>query len=429
MHQPALQLNQPAIALDGIGGVYNYGCEAIVRGTHRILRTQWPNGQTCYCSPRLEQDGLALQDLDIRLVVRQPETSLPERIRLKLARSFGFQAERSVRSRFPWCRNVDAVLEIGGDILTLGPGSETAQEFPQVKHLNTLLRSGKPIVLWGASVGPFDGNPHAEAAFSAVLKRLALITVREPETIRYLATLGITDNVVAVADPAFLMAAAPAEDPEIQPWLPRPGKRTIGLNLSPLSIFYQTGSRQRGHDLAEQHATTLAELISRHDSDILLIPHVISPHAKGDDDPSYLSAVYERLPAACRQRVRLLPNHLGAMRTKTILAACTAVVAARMHCAIGALSSNTPTLFLSYSAKAVGMCEFVYGNHDFVLPVDSDQPVLLDHISRLLNRQDALRRHLESRQADFQAKALAAGTALASLFSRHRPQRHLPASP
>ena len=46
---------------------------------------------------------------------------------------------------------------------------------------------------------------------------------------------------------------------------------------------------------------------------------------------------------------------------KSDLARCNFVIAARMHCAINAITMNVPTIFLSYSEKAKGMAEYVYG--------------------------------------------------------------------
>ena len=52
----------PTIGLYGIGGVYNYGCEAIVRGTEIILRKKWPNIQIKYASLRPEDDKRRIQN-------------------------------------------------------------------------------------------------------------------------------------------------------------------------------------------------------------------------------------------------------------------------------------------------------------------------------------------------------------------------------
>ena len=42
-----------------------------------------------------------------------------------------------------------------------------------------------------------------------------------------------------------------------------------------------------------------------------------------------------------------------------------------MHCAINAVTRGCPTLLLSYSEKAKGMAEFIYGNRNAVVDLNS----------------------------------------------------------
>ena len=44
------------VLLIGIGGVYNYGCEAIVRGTVNILKSINPEVKISYASYNYEDD-------------------------------------------------------------------------------------------------------------------------------------------------------------------------------------------------------------------------------------------------------------------------------------------------------------------------------------------------------------------------------------
>ena len=76
------------ILLVGIGGVFNYGCEAIVRGTVAMLRSKLPQAPIFYASLDYDRDRHALGDLDIRIVdVRLKRYTfrwLCERIRRRL---------------------------------------------------------------------------------------------------------------------------------------------------------------------------------------------------------------------------------------------------------------------------------------------------------------------------------------------------------
>ena len=63
------------VLLIGIGGVYNYGCEAIVRGTVNILKTINPNVHISYASYNYEDDVRRLADCDIRIVKRDRKST------------------------------------------------------------------------------------------------------------------------------------------------------------------------------------------------------------------------------------------------------------------------------------------------------------------------------------------------------------------
>lgn len=52
---------------------------------------------------------------------------------------------------------------------------------------------------------------------------------------------------------------------------------------------------------------------------------------------------------------------------KNNLTRCDFVIAARMHCAVNAITMHVPVLLLSYSEKAKGMAEYVYGTNKTVI--------------------------------------------------------------
>lgn len=55
------------IGIYGIAGVYNLGCEAIIRGTYEHLKTQFPNAKWIYYTPNRAADALILNDLPIEI--------------------------------------------------------------------------------------------------------------------------------------------------------------------------------------------------------------------------------------------------------------------------------------------------------------------------------------------------------------------------
>ncbi len=358
--------NAPTIGLYGIGGIYNYGCEAIVRGTEIILRKTWPDVRIIYASLRPEDDKRRLKGSNVEII--------PRKVYPRWTIQWFGNALRTItgipcpvyREDLSWVDECDIILSIGGDIYTLPPKYKDRPLFPYYQPLihfgNIVKKRGKKLVIWGASIGPFEGFPKAKRAFIDHLQTVDLITSREPRTTLYLKSIGIIDNVLECPDPAFMMSSS-AEQTIASP---SNHKIKIGLNLSPLSTLYSFGNIERSEVISKQ-ADIIVSLIKQFDAEVLLIPHVVCDFNINDDDLRYLKAIRDAIPNKLLDRVHLVDNDPGFLGTKKILAECDIVIAARMHCAINAVAAGVPTIFIAYSQKAVGMAEYVYGNKEWVI--------------------------------------------------------------
>ena len=353
-------MKSPKILLIGIGGVYNYGCEAIVRGTAAIIHQAYPDAEVIYASPRVIDDRRRLEGSKVIVVERKlPRRFSVKNIFRKLLSIVGIKWEPMLDS-LGILKGVDAVFSIGGDIYTLRPNGSYSMALP--KFCDAAKKRGVPCALWGASVGPFTDNPKAEEFFAKHLAGLSLISARESATVDYLRSLGICNKVVSCADPAYVVA------PEIKAGEIRQGSKfTIGINLSPLSVRH---SGYAENEIIQAQAKTIEGLIKAFDARIVLIPHVFSDFNESDDDFRYLFKVKNAIAAELKDSVDLVEVDLGFVGIKKVLINCNLVIAARMHCAINALASHVPTILISYSRKSIGMCEYVYGNVDWVLPLE-----------------------------------------------------------
>lgn len=345
--------------LIGIGGVYNYGCEAIVRGTERILHHWYPHMRIAYASPRAGDDGRRLAACPVHVVPRPLIGRYhPKNVARKALSLMGFKWT-PMRDRTATIRGYDAVLSIGGDLYTIqrdGAGPDALIKLGDVCKLQ-----GVPYVVWGASIGPFETDARLKARVTEHLARVHLVTARESTSVAYLKQLGITQNVVPCADPAFTVA------PEVvAPQVRHRGTPRIGLNLSPLSAI------QCGLSLAEsavQQAGAIQRLMDAYAATIVLLPHVVCDFNVLDDDRRYLARVRDLLPASLRSRVDLVADDPGFIGIKHHITECDLVIAARMHCAVNAVSAHVPALILAYSSKASGMGRYIYGNDQWSVPL------------------------------------------------------------
>lgn len=342
------------VLLIGIYGVYNYGCEAIVRGTVNILKQMDPEITVSYASYNYDDDKKRLSDCDVTIIKR----NLPKKwsfynILRKCLSYFGVKYHVPFDST-NWIKGFDTVISIGGDIYTIWPNNGYNRILPN--FLEKCQKKGLKYVLWGASVGKFESNPEALEFFKKHLAKVDLIVLREPESVSYLKSLNIESNVVLAPDPAFSVTE-----------LSKPkniGKiRTIGINLSPLSAGYNYDNYDQATTL---QADAIKRIIDSLDVEIMLLPHVVKTHVS-DDDYIYMADIYNKMPEEYRKRVSIIDDDPQFIGIKKYIDKCDFVIAARMHCAINAITRGCPTIFLSYSEKAKGMAEFVYGNRMAVI--------------------------------------------------------------
>lgn len=389
-------MKSPRILLIGIGGVYNYGCEAIVRGTETIIRHEYPDADIVYASNRSSDDQERLKGSKVQIIERGGIRRYSIKNICRKILSVGGITWSPMVDSLRLLTNADAVLSIGGDIYTLHPGGNYSLSLP--KFGNAAQKRGVPYVLWGASVGPFSDNPGAEMVFARHLKKLSLITARESATVEYLRTLEVCDSVIPCADPAYVVASEIKANHTHQC-----NHLTIGINLSPLSTRFTKYSLE---DSIYMQASTIQGLIKALNARIILIPHVVCNFNEGDDDLRYLQRVKGTITPEYQDKIILLDSDAGFVGTKKELVKCDLVIAARMHCAINALAAHVPTILVSYSSKAVGMSQYVYNNSDWVVPLAEFLPdSILRKVSRVIGQIRETRGYLAKRIPEIQQEA------------------------
>lgn len=390
-------MRRPRFLLIGIGGVYNYGCEAIVRGTESILRREFPDAEIIYASRRPADDRRRLAGCQVRVTDRGKHRRYSLRNICRKALSTIGVTWHPTSDPSSLLQNVDAVFSIGGDLYTLSATGGYSMSFAKFGDL--AQRCGVPCILWGASVGPFTKNPAAEKAYKEHLKRLSLITARESATVEYLQALGVSDNVVACADPAYVVASERKAGS-----LPQGNAFTIGVNFSPLSARHACLNTGEAIDV---QAKMIERIIRAHGARVVLIPHVVCDFDPGDDDLRYLRSLRRSLSPDCQHAVTLLEHVPGFVAVKKQLAKLDLVIAARMHCAINALAARIPTILVAYSQKALGMAEYVYGNRNWVVTIEEHAQVglLEGKVTAMREQNIEIRQYLTARMPMIQRDA------------------------
>lgn len=297
----------------------------------------------------------------------------------------------------PYLNETAAVLSIGGDNYSIDYGEPT-----NFTDLDTLvLEMGKPLIIWGASVGPFDKKPVYEKYMINHLSDITGIFARESVTVDYLAKIGVTKNVYPVADPAFLMDPVKPRNVDIHPI----EKNAIGINLSPLMANYATGGdMQRWERIAANVISTIAKETS---CPIYLIPHVITPVS---DDFTFLKKVWNLTNSQVKNEINLIQPNYNAAETKWIISQMSLFAGARTHATIAALSSNVPTLSFAYSIKARGINRDIFGHLKYCLSPDQISPEMVTaRIESMLATKHQIKNELKERIPFIQTCAMNAG--------------------
>ena len=381
------------IGLYGILGVYNFGCEAIVRGACQLIRRLYPEAQIVYFTYSYDYDKKALQDLNLEIRPIELKATfwdkVQHKIKVKLNSErcgFYFDFDSVIGS-------VDMIFSIGGDIYTIPKFLRAQNAYPYynslVEFCDRAIDAGKDVVVYGASVGPFGNYKKAIDYYKKNLSRYKMIICREEESVNYLNSLGLR-NTCFFPDPAFQVKAV--DRTPLQP-------KYIGINLSPLSLKEIYG--KHSEETYVNYAKMIDSVFESTHKDILLIPHGISKDEM-DDDESFLHKLKILTKPETQQHIHFADWKGGFLGLKPQLKECYLVISARMHCAINAIDENIPAIFLAYSQKSVGMCKYIYGNCDYLIDLKAIETELIKKVQIVFRNSDNLSAKLELRNKEIE---------------------------
>jgi colanic acid/amylovoran biosynthesis protein len=409
---------RPLFILAGNGPYTNRGCEAIVRGTTKILREHFKD--PCFlCLTHIQSEEQfrrqCLEEVDPAIThLRSHRMNKKQALRNLWKPETWLYAYRSrfdpaalkyqvYREMLPHLEDAAAVLSVGGDNYSLDYG--VPKLFTGLDDI--VLEKKKPLAIWGASVGPFSTMPDYERYMGRHLRGVPGIFARESVTIDYLKSIGVTENVYPVADPAFLMD--PVKPEGIEDVLPI-DEEAIGLNLSPLMAKYVSGG---DIDAWTTLAASIIEDVAKTtEIPVYLIPHVTNPTSNDHEFMQRaLSLITDR-----NGNITLVSPEYNAAETKWIISQMAFFAGARTHSTIAALSSGIPTLSFAYSIKAQGINRDIFGHTDYCMePTDLDAEGVADQVTSMLDKSAAIRSDLAGRIPGVQRAALHAGMGLKHL--------------
>lgn len=384
--------------LTGQNTFSNRGCEAIVRSTVKALNQEFTAPTILVPSNSIAQDQQLWPEHAAHGVQFVPNEHpmltrlwahiqrLPIAFIQQMPWPFGLSARFKAH-----IDSVDVVISTGGDNYSLDyrlPSLLTALD-------HYAQSQNKLSVLFGASVGPFEKQPHYVPVIQTHLKNFNTLYVRETYTQRYLTqNLNLT-NVQKMVDPAFILDSQPIDFQAF--WPIQAGQGVIGINISPLIERY---TQNNPFSLREETIEFIQFILATTDYAIILVPHVIETHRPKNNDATYMAPIQNAFAhnPAHAARVTSVPPYLNAAQLKYIIQHTRFFIGARTHATIAALSSQVPTLSISYSVKAIGINLDIFGTDTLVLPIQQlTQQTLIKKMYWLIDNETQIKQQL-SRQ-------------------------------
>lgn len=378
------------------GGSENHGCEAIVRATVKILKSE--NNTMLYSTCSEEDRTYGLDDI---CTIEQDSFIPAKRKSLSFVRTAAMS--KILKNEYPIVRfghkkffdsitSKDICLSIGGD-------NYCYRGVENLGFYNKAIRKQKgKTVLWGCSVEPDVINENTISDLSSY----DMITARE--TISYEALKKVNPNTFLFPDPAFQLDVV--EKP-----LPNgfAENNTVGINVSPLIMEYESGEGMT----MKNYISLVEYIIKNTDMQIALIPHVVKDK---NDDRKALGKLYELFKDSGRV---IMIEDCNCMELKGYIKRCRFIITARTHASIASYSTCVPTLVVGYSVKAKGIAKDIFGTYEnYVLPVQNleNESSITDSFKRIMENEEKIKTHLQNFMPDYCKKALEAGAKVKELL-------------
>ena len=297
----------------GNGDSGNHGCEAIARGTIKLLGQ---DNSYLVQSANCEADWT--YGLGELAKIFEAHSPIPRDLHFLIAylkqKMTGNYTDMDGLRYLPGIEKVkgcaDVALSMGGDNYCYSGVSLFA-------YLNRAYRKcGLKTVLWGCSIEP---EVTAEPEVARDLAAYDLVVARE--SITYEAVKKVQKNTILAPDPAFFM-----EEKSCQVDTRLDKRRVIGVNASPLILDYETTAGMA----YENYKQLIRYILETTDAIIALIPHVVW---ESNDDRKVLRQLYDDFDQ--NPRLVLVEDH-NAPELKYIISKCEFFVGARTHATIAA---------------------------------------------------------------------------------------------
>ena len=248
-------------------------------------------------------------------------------------------------------KQTDVLIDISGDSISNDYGTRSI--FFQL--LPIFLTPNKLKIYFAPqSIGPFKGYLQ-HVLVKKAFKKATGIYLRETESKKYLSKFS-GFNFIEAADLAFLLKPRPFELPlEIK-------NKTIGIGVSVLI-------KKFGAENTMLFFKNIIDICLNNNYQVLLINHVSTPQG---NDVLFAEKMKEQY-FFNDTRVLITHENYRASEWKYLISKCDAVISARMHPVVHALSLSVPALNLAYNHKSIGVVHNRFNPYGQAIPFNAEK--------------------------------------------------------
>jgi colanic acid/amylovoran biosynthesis protein len=221
--------------------------------------------------------------------------------------------------------------------------------FDRFQQLDAAARTGKPLVLFTQSLGPFQ-----KASSKRWLKRLEpgidLVLLRDERSYRHLRDVDFpAEKLVVTGDAAFALANMETLQRARSRTIPPNPKVAVSVRGWKHFREGSTGEKSKQYRLAIAAAVT--QLVKSRNAQVTFLSTCQGIPEYWTDDSKEAFEILALLDPEIRQRVQVDASFIRAERMIGELAGFDLVIATRMHMAILALCAGTPVFPIAYEFK------------------------------------------------------------------------------
>lgn len=376
-------------------GSGNHGCEAIIRGTMNVLDNAGEFKYTLVSEDPSQDIEYGIGER-VKVVKEKNEVKkdslkfLSAYYDLKFKKDYKKMNELAFEEAMSSRSNKGVSLSIGGD-------NYCYNDHDKYIMLHNLSREqSQKTILWGCSV---DEDRLDIPEIIEDFKNFDLIVTRETITYENMIKKGLT-NVKLYPDVAFTLQIDESME-ELPP------ENTVGINLSPLIMNYETseGNALRSYEKLVEY------ILDSTDMNVALVPHVVW---ENNDDRVPLKKIYDKFKDT--NRVFMIGDY-DCTKLKAYISKCRFFIGARTHATIAAYSTCVPTLVIGYSVKSRGIAKDIFGTYEnYVIPVQNlTEDNLIEKFNWLVNNEESIRQYLNEFMPGYREKSLDAGKEIMKL--------------